>query len=103
MAILKNGLETMELGATAWRILINDNFTKLYTKTEINNALTAKASKNGDISQNFAVKDCDIKGILKLYSETPVNYDSAVYSAFNGLIEINFNGKAVLIPYFNKA
>ncbi len=29
MAILPNGLETIELGATAWRIIINENFTKL--------------------------------------------------------------------------
>ena len=35
MARLSNGLETMELGVTSWRIIINDNFTKLYTKAEV--------------------------------------------------------------------
>lgn len=29
MAILPNGLETIELGATAWRVIINENFQKL--------------------------------------------------------------------------
>ena len=29
MAVLTNGLETIELGATAWREVINQNFTEL--------------------------------------------------------------------------
>ena len=37
MAVLSNGIETIELGSTAWRIAINNNFEALYTKTEINN------------------------------------------------------------------
>ena len=32
---LPNGIETIELGATSWRIMINANFEKLYTKDEI--------------------------------------------------------------------
>ncbi len=31
MAILTNGLETIELGATTWRVIINNNFTSLDT------------------------------------------------------------------------
>lgn len=37
MAVLGNGLETAELGVTAWRVIYNNNFEALYTKTEINN------------------------------------------------------------------
>lgn len=43
MARLENGLETMELGVTSWRIIINDNFTKLYTKTEIDRDFVKKS------------------------------------------------------------
>jgi hypothetical protein len=37
MAILPNGLETIDLGSTAWRDALNSNFENLYTKTEIEN------------------------------------------------------------------
>ena len=43
MARLANGLETMELGVTAWRVIINDNFTKLYTKAEIDRDFVKKS------------------------------------------------------------
>jgi hypothetical protein len=35
MAILPNGLETLDLGATGWRAVVNSNISKLFTKTEI--------------------------------------------------------------------
>lgn len=35
MAILENGLESIELGATAWREILNYNFAKLLTKEQI--------------------------------------------------------------------
>lgn len=35
MATLANGLETVELGSTAWRVVYNNNFQALYTKSEI--------------------------------------------------------------------
>ena len=37
MATLGNGIETAELGSTAWRIIYNNNFEALYTKDEIDN------------------------------------------------------------------
>lgn len=37
MALLSNGLETIELGSTAWRDVINNNIYQLYTKDEIKN------------------------------------------------------------------
>lgn len=43
MARLNNGLETMELGVTSWRVIINDNFTKLYTKAEIDRDFVKKS------------------------------------------------------------
>ncbi|MBQ7270711.1 MAG: hypothetical protein IJT33_06680 [Campylobacter sp.] len=42
MARLNNGLETMELGVTSWRVIINDNFTKLYTKAEVDRDFVKK-------------------------------------------------------------
>lgn len=43
MALLANGLETLEIGATAWRLIINSNLEKLYSKTEANTTFVAKA------------------------------------------------------------
>jgi hypothetical protein len=37
MAILPNGLETIDLGSTAWREALNSNFEKLFTKDEVKN------------------------------------------------------------------
>lgn len=41
MSILSNGIELIELGATAWREICNANFSKFFTKTEVNNAIDA--------------------------------------------------------------
>ena len=43
MAILSNGLETIEIGSTTWRVIFNNNFSKIYTKTEVDTALGNKA------------------------------------------------------------
>jgi len=40
MALLYNGLETLELGSTGWREVINNNLVQLYTKEEIQNPVT---------------------------------------------------------------
>lgn len=37
MAILPNGIETIELGSTAWRDVINSNLEKVHTKDDIEN------------------------------------------------------------------
>lgn len=42
MATLANGIETLEVGATAWRLIINANLEKLYTKTESDNTFLKK-------------------------------------------------------------
>ncbi len=44
MAILPNGLETIEIGSTTWRVIINNNLTKLYTKDEVDNDFATKTS-----------------------------------------------------------
>ena len=41
MSLLANGIELIELGATAWREICNANFSKFFTKTEVNNAIDA--------------------------------------------------------------
>lgn len=101
MAILENGLETMELGATAWRIIINDNFGKLYVKNELynkNESDARYATKNGDAALDFTVKNIDVKGLLKLGSVLP----AAPLPAANpsGYIKAEVGGKAVKIPYY---
>jgi hypothetical protein len=40
MAILANGIETLEIGATAWRQILNTNWGKVYTQTQINTLFT---------------------------------------------------------------
>ena len=47
MAILENGLESIELGATAWREILNYNFAKLLTKEQIL-ALIEQGGANSD-------------------------------------------------------
>ena len=56
MARLSNGLETMELGVTAWRVIINDNFTKLYTKAEIDRDFVKKSDYNTLLNEFNALK-----------------------------------------------
>lgn len=53
---LANGLETMELGVTAWRVIINDNFTKLYTKAEIERDFVKKSDYNALQAELNALK-----------------------------------------------
>jgi hypothetical protein len=43
MALLANGLETLEVGATAWRLIINATIAKLYSRTEADSTFVAKA------------------------------------------------------------
>lgn len=96
MARLSNGLETMELGATAWRIIINDNFGKLYVKNELynkNESDARYATKNGDAALDFTVKNIDVKGLLKLGSVLPAANPS-------GYIKAEVSGKVVKIPYY---
>ena len=35
MAVLANGLETIDLGSTAWRVVCNNNFENIYAKSEL--------------------------------------------------------------------
>jgi len=59
MAVLSNGLETIELGATAWRVIHNQNIDKLYTKDEVDDKLDDKANLNGNKDEKFKVKDAE--------------------------------------------
>ncbi|QKF64558.1 hypothetical protein [Campylobacter corcagiensis] len=119
MARLSNGLETMELGVTSWRIIINDNFKMLYTKGEVDNLLKeyqsvtklnetlkeyAKVSElkslaNGDKTKDFMVKNIDIAGVLKL-SKTDVPYSQPPNKP-SGYFKVNLDGKEVAIAYYD--
>jgi hypothetical protein len=48
MAVLTNGSNTVEIGATTWRALINDNFTR--TDRVLNQLLTRAVSTTGAIA-----------------------------------------------------
>lgn len=105
MAILPNGLETLELGVTAWREILNSNFTKLYTSGQIDQYLGAKAEKAGANTQNFAAKDMEIKGILS-WTGTSVTSTSATAGGATlpvnpvGFISVKIGGVNAKIPYY---
>ncbi|AIR80130.1 TPA: hypothetical protein RPW15_001664 [Campylobacter fetus subsp. venerealis] len=90
MAVLNNGLQTMELGATAWRIIINDNFTKLYTKNEIDTKLSGG---NTEISaKKLKVANVELSGGLQASGEL---------GQIAGFLEVKINGEVKKIPYYS--
>ena len=76
---LPNGIETIELGATSWRIMINANFEKLYTKDEIEAKF--KELNFGDVSVTPATD----------LPERP-----------NGFIKIKVAGKTKKVPFYDE-
>jgi hypothetical protein len=46
MAVLANGLETLEVGATAWRLIINSNISKLYSRIEVDSIFLKQIDAN---------------------------------------------------------
>lgn len=105
MAVLSNGLETLELGVTAWREILNDNIAKLYTSAQVDQYLANKADRAGANTQNFAAKDMEIKGVLS-WSGTGVTATSATAGSATmpsnpvGFIIVKIGGSNVKIPYF---
>ena len=79
MALLSNGLETIELGSTAWRIVLNNNIGSLYTKEEINNRNVA-TTHTEDITFTVATK-----GVVLKDRTTATNYRLFVN---NGVLSI---------------
>ena len=68
MAILENGLESIELGATAWREILNYNFAKLLTKEQIL-ALIQQGGANADGSVPSYLTKQEANSIYALKSE----------------------------------
>ena len=68
MAILENGLESIELGATAWREILNYNFAKLLTKEQIL-ALIEQGGANSDGSVPSYLTKQEANSIYALKSE----------------------------------
>ena len=68
MAVLANGIETMELGSTAWRVIVNANFSAVYTQDEIDTR-TVVVTHNEDIQ--FGV---DTKGVVMIDRTTATSY-----------------------------
>ena len=63
MAVLPNGLETIELGSRVWRIIHNNNITKLYTKTECDANFVKKSgdTMSGDLTFSNSSKGVVLK------------------------------------------
>ena len=123
MARLTNGLETMELGVTSWRIIINDNFKKLYTKdevdanlknyqlkTELNETLKlyAKAQslkdyalKNGNKESDFYTKNLNVFGELILASTSDV-LETTLPQNPSGFVKLKVGDKVVKVPYYKE-
>ena len=68
MAILENGLESIELGATAWREILNYNFAKLLTKEQIL-ALIEQGGANSDGSVPSYLTKQEANSIYALKTE----------------------------------
>ena len=68
MAILENGLESIELGATAWREILNYNFAKLLTKEQIL-ALIQQGGANADGSVPSYLTKQEANSIYALKTE----------------------------------
>ncbi|MCI7463446.1 MAG: hypothetical protein MSA79_02210 [Campylobacter sp.] len=68
MAILENGLESIELGATAWREILNYNFAKLLTKEQIL-ALIQQGGANADGSVPSYLTKQEASSLYALKSE----------------------------------
>ena len=68
MAILENGLESIELGATAWREILNYNFAKLLTKEQLL-ALIEQGGANADGSVPSYLTKQEASSIYALKTE----------------------------------
>lgn len=103
--VLANSLETLELGVTAWREIINANFAKLYTSGQIDQYLGTKAEKAGANTQNFAAKDMEIKGVLSWTGASITAMNATAGSATLptnpvGFIIVKIGGANAKIPYY---
>lgn len=123
MARLTNGLETMELGVTSWRIIINDNFKKLYTKDEVDanlkdyqlktelnktlklyvkaQSLKDYALKNGNKESDFYTKNLNVFGELILPSASDLN-ETTLPQNPSGFIKLKVGDKVVKVPYYKE-
>ena len=68
MAILENGLESIELGATAWREILNYNFAKLLTKEQILALIQQGGANEGGSVPSYLTKQ-EASSLYALKSE----------------------------------
>jgi hypothetical protein len=73
MAVLANGLETLEVGATAWRLVINSTISNLYSRTESDNTYFKKV---GGTLTGFLVLYADATSAL--HPITKQQFDAGV-------------------------
>jgi len=75
MAVLSNGLETLELGATAWRLIINSNIEKLYSKIEADSTFVKKSGST-------------MTGFLTLHADPTANAHPATKQYVDGKVTL---------------
>lgn len=99
---LENGIETLELGVTAWRSIINDNFSKLFTAQEVK-AEIAKFS--GASNLDFSCRSLSVGGQISL-SQTQSNTSNLDLGSLgdpDGFVRIKLgNGKFAKVPYWEE-
>ncbi len=100
MAILQNGIETVELGATAWRVIYNSNFEKLYTKTEVDQKLSFKANASGDSQKPFSCASLSLSGTLH-FSSTNTTAGSLLPEQPAGFLKISLDGVEKRVPFYD--
>ena len=91
MAILSNGVETIETGSRTWRIICNSNFTILNNLIDVVNN---KANKNLDNVENtdFLNKGVDsglLKNDMSNLSNTQVTEDIVYTDENKGLVLVD--------------
>ena len=89
MSLLSNGLELLELGVTAWREIVNTNFSKLYTKTETDALIT---TVNTSID---ALKDVAANAQSSAYTMALTDRGKSIDTSANVTIPLN---SAVAFP-----
>jgi hypothetical protein len=88
-------LNIIELGATAWRELINNNFTKIVNA--INNDV---AAKNGNVANDFALKNLQTNGTVD-FESIETTTDTALPTNAAGFVKIKINGTIYKIPFYS--
>ena len=109
MATLTNGLQSIEEGATAWRLIVNDNFNNVYSKSQLESLFVKKSGStltgalilNGDptadleaATKQYVDSKVTLEAIQDLLSTSFVSLDSGITIAYDDTNDV-FNWDVV--------